>query len=1176
MEPNRSDVISIVVSILGFILAVYGLLTQPLIADSARPSLTPDKPPTEKALTVPARLWDDPLAVYDDIAEYNLPPLEALDHEKSLILFLPVSTQHYQEDRETRLRLRFAVQRALIDQGYTPIQAHLLSAVEFSRPSFNPSETVAVRPPPFSKQAGTLLAKDPPNNIESLNSSNGVQGSVETAKSPKVFRIPIQFFQLRPFAQEPAEVPDKEHYSLITLVWLPDELMDTRSLQDVIASFKTNNEIAPLFKPRPSIIILGPKDSDSLSTMLATAHNDEDRQPAEAAECGRQSAVPPPGPQSSPASSEPLTIVSYAATISDPILATILRSSTVQSDHEKPCLSNIFTQLLESPGPLISYDSKTIHLIRLPGRDDALCREILNQIVNRGALGIHSKSINVWVFTEWDTLYGRSLADTFKSLAAPAEQEETANGSMYAALNELFARGASNTKDTTPQHTHLRVSVIPYLRGLDGTSTLYRKSYVDAAGNKTTENGAIEIAEGTTQFDYMRRLINAMLGSHVPFFPQMQRPDAIVILGTDVYDKLILLKFLRQALQNCAYYTTDLDALYWHPHYLQFTKDLVVASQLPMTLDGRYFSQGLSRRGISKTPVMFRDSYQATMYWTVRRIVESTNAKLNERFLAFPNNPSLYRVGNSTPILIHPQAAEHSTDPEVTVGDSFERNFRDLNAWVAGLMEPIIESASPFWSLVLQLVVIAIGLYAIFVDISKRTVLSEKVRDQIWKTALAFVPSDSLKEVFAKLRAGILRALKEKTTAGLTFSTTPRKSIAGCPYLGGDLSTYELAVHEYYENALESAVTRDDVVKLGLHLFSDAFRFHNSGPSAKRSEGEELEPDVRPLDNYVDRKYSAVLQALWLVNSSDSKANFWFVKVGTALYKFFPSLPFRVLGFLGLLLLVVIIAQPIPFLIGPQAMSFEMRCVEWMVAACALVCTFFVFHRVCYEQWRFRLLIDELRSLIEEPTGLSNRQLALLIADASIPIVNLSFAPCALVFLLFVSHLVPLGGAPLTLEVFVLFCGSLAGLALAFLRLRTSAINVREQVRSTYENDRITALRLHSRLKSFATDSGPMQDDCESLKVELKTFVVGNSTSQVDLDQNIYSLLDRPAIRRRLCDYLESCGRRNAEIVQQLGKVDSGLLAPLAINPILGALLIPIGGAGGITLLALLISYLRY
>ena len=107
-------------------------------------------------------------------------------------------------------------------------------------------------------------------------------------------------------------------------------------------------------------------------------------------------------------------------------------------EEETPSLSTIFNQFLSKTGPLISYDSRVAHIVRLPGRDDDLCREILNEIVKRGALGIHAKSLNVWLFTEWDTLYGRSLADTFKSIAAPAEQEETTKDSVYTALNRSF------------------------------------------------------------------------------------------------------------------------------------------------------------------------------------------------------------------------------------------------------------------------------------------------------------------------------------------------------------------------------------------------------------------------------------------------------------------------------------------------------------------------------------------------------------------------------------------------------------------------------------------------------------------------------------------------------------------------------------------------------------------
>jgi hypothetical protein len=471
METNCSDIISIAASILGFILAVYGLLTQPLIADSTRPSMGADQPPPDTASTVPARLWDDPFAVYPDKAEHKIPSLTEFKQEKSLILFLAVSTQHYVEDRETRLRLRFSVQRALIDQGYTQIEAHLLSVVEFSRSDSGSNTALVPNPPILATPAASLSGADSGAKI-SLPTTLPIANTLPAAhkRVSTIFRLPIQFFHLRPFAQEPAEVPNTEHYSVVTLVWLPDELMEVRSLQNVIASLKENDNLKPLFG-KFNIIVLGPQNSDTLSTMLTSGLGE-----VASTDCTQDV--------------KPLTIVSYGATISDPILATILRSAHI-GPCPPPCLSSIFSSLLTNAGPMISYESKAARFIRLPGRDDALCREILNEIVKRGTLGIHSKSINIWLFTEWDTLYGRSLADTFKSISAPAEHEETTKDSVYNALNEVFSKNILSSQETF-QNAHLRVNVIPYLQGLDGASTLYRKSYVDGAFNRTADTKAVD------------------------------------------------------------------------------------------------------------------------------------------------------------------------------------------------------------------------------------------------------------------------------------------------------------------------------------------------------------------------------------------------------------------------------------------------------------------------------------------------------------------------------------------------------------------------------------------------------------------------------------------------------------------------------------------------------------
>ena len=278
-------------------------------------------------------------------------------------------------------------------------------------------------------------------------------------------------------------------------------------------------------------------------------------------------------------------------------------------------------------------------------------------------------------------------------------------------------------------------------------------------------------------------------------------------------------------------------------------------------------------------------------------------------------------------------------------------------------MEPIIESASPFWAIVVQLAVVAIGLYAIGADISKRTVLSETARDRIRKTALAFVPTESLREQFSDLRKRISKGFIGKAKRSWGSPRPPRQDYSGCPYSTEAFRNYEdyaTALQEYYLHALSLAVTNEDFGRLGLRLYSDAFVFNNLGHKRRQTAQEGLQPDVVPFARYLERRYSGVFEAF--TNRSAGKGGHWLTRVTTLLRDLLPTSAFKVIGFFSFLLLASVIAQPVPFLVGPQAMSFKMRYFEWIVASIALVCTFLVFHRVCYEQWRFRCLIEDLQS----------------------------------------------------------------------------------------------------------------------------------------------------------------------------------------------------------------------
>ena len=150
-------------------------------------------------------------------------------------------------------------------------------------------------------------------------------------------------------------------------------------------------------------------------------------------------------------------------------------------------------------------------------------------------------------------------------------------------------------------------------------------------------------------------------------------------------------------------------------------------------------------------------------------------------------------------------------------------------------------------------------------------------------------------------------------------------------------------------------------------------------------------------------------------------------------------------------------------------------------------------------------------------------------------------------------------------------------LTYSYARLRAAPLRARATVRSDYKAQQVKAARLQTRLKSYVTNVGPLQDDEKSLIVELDEFLKKNSTflreEGVKLPKEGSPRI--PGYRQGLCDYLEQTIKRNNEIIDQISEIRSGMLAPIALNPIISALMIPVGGAGGLSLIQLLITQAR-
>jgi hypothetical protein len=126
--------------------------------------------------------------------------------------------------------------------------------------------------------------------------------------------------------------------------------------------------------------------------------------------------------------------------------------------------------------------------------------------------------------------------------------------------------------------------------------------------------------EGQGQYDYLRRLgekignLDDRLRSRLDKNPMRRNSNGIAavgILGTDRYDKLLILQALRPLLPNALFFTTDLEAQMKHPTALPYTRNLLIASSFGLQLDD----------DLQKEIPPFRSSYQTAAFFATQAAI---------------------------------------------------------------------------------------------------------------------------------------------------------------------------------------------------------------------------------------------------------------------------------------------------------------------------------------------------------------------------------------------------------------------------------------------------------------------------------------------------------------------------------------------------------------------------
>lgn len=221
-----------------------------------------------------------------------------------------------------------------------------------------------------------------------------------------------------------------------------------------------------------------------------------------------------------------------------------------------------------------------IRFFRTTASDDALARTLVEELARREVRVATDRSTadtahHVALVSEWDTYYGRRLPAVF---LRAAEQER-------ACENDPSELGEAASG---PQ-SECRVHRFSYLRGLDGEGPRPVRTDASATDKSLTERlfreGSAEPAEGVRQFDYLRRLVAQIETQNQRLHARGEGEiGAIGVLGSDLYDKIAVLRALRPSFPRAVFFTTDLDARLLATEHLDWTRNLVVASGFGLQL----------------------------------------------------------------------------------------------------------------------------------------------------------------------------------------------------------------------------------------------------------------------------------------------------------------------------------------------------------------------------------------------------------------------------------------------------------------------------------------------------------------------------------------------------------------------------------------------------------------
>ena len=271
--------------------------------------------------------------------------------------------------------------------------------------------------------------------------------------------------------------------------------------------------------------------------------------------------------------------------------------------------------------------------------DDLLAKALIDELGLRNVNLLSGHRDHVVLVAESDTLFGWSLPRTFEKV-----------------LKDMLKKEGQQEDVKNFVHRY------SYIRGLDGKvpgeqerDAKERKK--NGSDRKEEELQGLEEPAGKSQYDYLRRLADKIYCLNRDLCQTSKGSvKAIGVLGSDFYDKYLVLQALGQRFPNVVFFTIDLDARFLYHPYNKWTRNLVVASGFGLQL----------RQGLQEEVPPFRDTHQTSLFLaTLRAFADRPYNILQTGDLEQVTRPRIFEIGRTRAFDLTPKNQKVSKDNNI-------------------------------------------------------------------------------------------------------------------------------------------------------------------------------------------------------------------------------------------------------------------------------------------------------------------------------------------------------------------------------------------------------------------------------------------------------------------------------------------------------------------------------